>query len=136
VEPLKVGYAYPTLVPQVDADGNDLGGIRLPEIVAPLATYTGWNLRTAEIGAAGERLAFLGSFAPLPKTAAEAEAAHDSRLPVEARYKSDDEYRAQFERALDGLVSERFILAEDAPHLSARSREEWKSIVDPAGRPQ
>jgi hypothetical protein len=136
VEPPKVGYAYPTLVPQVDADGNDLGGIRLPEIAAPLATYTGWNLRTAAIGAAGERLAFLGSFVPLPKTAAEAEAAHDSRLPIEARYKSYDEYHAQFERAVDGLVGERFILAEDAPHLSDRSREEWKSIVDPAGRPE
>jgi hypothetical protein len=136
VQPPTVGYGYPTRVPQVDADGNDLGGIRLPEIAAPLATYTGWNLRTAEIGAAGQRLAFLGSFVPLPKTAAEAEAAHDSRLPVEARYKSYDEYRGQFERAVDGLVSERFILAEDAPHLSDRSREEWKSIVDPAGRPE
>ena len=38
VQPPAVGYAYPTLVPQVDADGNDLGGIRLPEIAAPLGT--------------------------------------------------------------------------------------------------
>ena len=125
-QPPKVGYAYPTLVPQVDADGNDLGGIRLPEIAAPLATYTGWNLRTAAIGAEGQRLAFLGSLVPLSTTAAAAEAAHDSRLPVEARYKGQEDYRAQFQRAVDGLVRERYVLAEDAPRFMERCAEEWK----------
>jgi hypothetical protein len=68
-QPPTVGCAYPALVPQVDADGNDLGGIRLPEVAAPLATYTGWNLRAASIGAPGERVSFLGSFVPLRRTA-------------------------------------------------------------------
>ena len=134
VQPPKVGFAYPTLVPQVDADGNDLGGIRLPEIAAPLATYTGWNLRTAAIGAAGERLAFLGSFVPLTRTAAVAEAAHDPRLPVEARYKSFEEYRAEFQRALDGLVRERYVLAEDGPRLMERCEEEWKWVEGAGGK--
>ena len=128
-QPPTVGYEYPTLVPQVDADGNDLGGIRLPEIAAPLGTYTGWNLRTAAIGAAGERLAFLGSFVPLRRTAAEAEAAHDSRLSVEARYKGLEDYRVQFQRAVDGLVRERYVLAEDAPRLMERCDEEWKWVM-------
>jgi len=128
-QPPAVGYAYSTLVPQVDADGNDLGGIRLPEIAAPLATYTGWNLRTAAIGAEGARLAFLGSFVPLRRTAAEAEAAHDSRVPIEARYKGFEDYRRQFQRALDGLVRERYVLAEDAPRLVERCDEEWKWVT-------
>jgi len=44
-EPPKVTGAFPVLVPQVDADGIDLGGVRLPEVSVPLATLTGWNLR-------------------------------------------------------------------------------------------
>ena len=45
MQPPHVGKPFPVLVPQVDADGNELGGIHLPEITVPLATYTGWNLR-------------------------------------------------------------------------------------------
>jgi hypothetical protein len=136
VQPPTVGYGYPTRVPQVDADGNELGGIRLPEIAAPLATYTGWNLRTAEIGAAGQRLAFLGSFVALPKTAAEAAAAHDPRVPIAARYKGFEDYKAQFQRALDGLVRERYVLAEDAPELRRRGEEEWKWVTEPGEKPK
>jgi hypothetical protein len=128
-QPPAVGYDYPALVPQVDADGNDLGGIRLPEIAAPVATYTGWNLRASAIGAPTERTAFLGSFVPLHLTAAEAAAAHDPRIAVEARYKTYDDYRAQFQRALDELVRERYLLAEDSAQLTARSAEEWKWIT-------
>jgi hypothetical protein len=135
-QPPTVEYDYPALVPQVDADGNDLGGIRLPEIVAPLATYTGWNLRTAAIGAAGERLAFLGSFLPLHKTAADAQTAHDPRLAVEARYKSYEEYRAQFQGALDGLVRERYVLAEDAPRVMERCEGEWKWVTEFTAKPE
>jgi hypothetical protein len=117
-------HAYPTLVPQVDVDGNELGGVRLPEIVAPLATYTGWNLRSPSIGAPTERTSFLGSFIPLKKTAAEAEAAHDPRKPIEARFKDYEAYHALFEKALEGLIAERYILAEDR-HSADRSKVEW-----------
>jgi hypothetical protein len=51
IEPPKMGKPFPVLIPQADADGNDLGGVRLPELQAPLATYTGWNLRDPSIGA-------------------------------------------------------------------------------------
>jgi len=124
-QPPTVDAAYPTLVPQVDSDGNDLGGIRLPEQAVPLATYTGWNLRSATIGAPGERLAFLGSFIPLHRTAAEAVAAHDPRTAVSDRYKSYEDYRQRFERALEELIRERYILAEDRTQLLDRSRQEW-----------
>ena len=39
------GKGYETLVPKVDADGNDIAGIRLPAVQVPVGTYTGWNLR-------------------------------------------------------------------------------------------
>jgi hypothetical protein len=124
-QPPAVLHDYPALVPQVDGDGNDLGGIRLPEISAPLATFTGWNLRSPETGAPTERTAFYGSFFPLPRTDAEAKSEHDPRKPIEDRYKSYDEYRSQFERSLTELVHERYILAEDSARILERSREEW-----------
>jgi hypothetical protein len=130
-QPPTVGYNYPTLVPQVDVDGNDLGGIRLPEIAAPLATYTGWNLRSPSIGAPTERTAFLGSFVPLPRTTADAHIAHDPRKPIKDRYKSYGDYSSQFQKALDELVRERYILAEDSPQLTSRSQEEWKWVTQP-----
>ncbi len=133
-QPPAVGPAYPTLVPQVDANGNDLGGIALPEITVPLATYTGWNLRTAAIGAPTERTAFLGSFVPLRRTSAEADAAHDPRAAVEARYAGYDAYRAQFQKALDLLVKERYILPEDSAQLMERSRQEWDWITAPGSK--
>jgi hypothetical protein len=136
-QPPAVGAAYPTLVPQVDAYGNDLGGIRLPEITEPLATYTGWNLRDPSIGAPTERTAFLGSFLPLPRSASEAAAGHDGRPPIGERYKSYEEYRARFQKAVDELVRERYILAEDGEKLLDRSREEWSwtMVIPEAPRP-
>lgn len=115
-------------MPQVDADGNDKGGISLPEISAPLATYTGWNLRAPAIGGGTQRTSFQGSFLPLHRNSAEAQAAHDPRKPIDQRYKSYPEYKAVFQSALDGLVKERYILSEDAAQLLERSQQEWDWI--------
>ena len=54
-EPPKTSEAFPALVPQVDADGNETSGIRLPELRFPLATYMGWNLRNPSVGAPTEQ---------------------------------------------------------------------------------
>ena len=70
-EPPEVGKPYPVLVPQVDRDGNDLAGIRMPEIQVPLATYTGWNLRAPEIGGSEHLYALIGSYIPFARTKAE-----------------------------------------------------------------
>jgi Alpha/beta hydrolase domain len=132
-QPPAVEGIYPTLVPQVDADGNDLGGIRLPELTVPLATYTGWNLRAAAIGAPNARIAFLGSFVPLPRTVAEAE--RDPRTPVDQRYKNYDDYRVRFQQSLDDLIRGRYILGVDEPVLLERSRQEWGWIAGPRSTP-
>ena len=67
-EPPKLGAPFATLVPQVDRDGNEIGGIRMPEIQAPLGTYTGWNLRAPEIGAPDELYSMQGSWIPFART--------------------------------------------------------------------
>ncbi len=128
-EPPKVGKAFGVLVPQTNADGNDLGGVRLPELQAPLATYTGWNLRDASIGAPDLRLSFLGSFIPLARTAAEREKSGDPRLSVAERYTSREQYMGKFGEAALKLVRDRFLLREDLAAVLERGEREWKEVA-------
>src|SRR5438552_15897863 len=64
--PPREGEAYPHFVPSVDTDGNELSGIRLPDVTVRLATYTGWNLRHRQIGAPERRVRLIGSTIPFP----------------------------------------------------------------------
>ena len=93
-EPPVVGSAFPMLVPQVDADGNELAGVRLPELAVPLATYTGWNLFNERAGPPNVLASMQGSFIPLARSKSERERANDPRRAVEERYNSRDQYLA------------------------------------------
>jgi hypothetical protein len=130
VEPPKVGKPFVVLVPQSDADGNDVGGVSLPELQVPLAAYTGWNLRDPSIGAGDLRLSFYGSFIPFAKTASEREKSGDPRLSIAERYASRDEYMGKFSEAAMKLIRERFLLREDLPALLERGEREWKEVVE------
>jgi hypothetical protein len=130
-EPPKVGRTFGVLVPQPDADGNDLGGVRLPELQVPLATYTGWNLRDPGIGAPELRISFLGSFIPLARTAAEREKSGDPRLSVAERYASREQYMGKFAEAAMNLIKDRFILREDLEAVLERGQREWNEIAGP-----
>ena len=123
-------FGYGGLVPQSDADGNDLGGVRLPELQVPLATYTGWNLRDPSIGAPEQRVSFLGSWIPLAKTAEERKKSGDPRLSIAERYKSQEEYMSKFEQAAKKLIEQRFLLQEDLPAILERGKLEWKTIAE------
>ncbi len=125
VEPPKVGEAFPVLVPQVDGDGNERDGVRLPEITVPLATYTGWNLRDPAIGAPDQRVSFEGSFIPFARTAAERASAGDPRLSVAERYATREDYLTRYKRAVDQLIAQRWIIPEDRPALLAQGELEW-----------
>jgi hypothetical protein len=129
VQPPHVGKPFPVLVPQVDADGNELGGIHLPEISVPLATYTGWNLRDPSIGGASQRVAMTGSYIPFPRNAAERKQSGDPRHSITERYPDREAYVGQFERATDELIRQRWILPEDRAPLLQRGGEEWDSLT-------
>ncbi len=113
VLPPKVGKPYANLVAAVDADGNELAGIRLPDISVPLATYTGWNVRHPDIGGPGQTLSLLGSTIPFPATQTEREAAGDPRLSIEERYLSKEDYLGRVKQAAEALVQQGYLLAED-----------------------
>jgi hypothetical protein len=124
-EPPKVGGAFPTLVPQVDRDGNETAGIRMPEIQAPLATYTGWNFRSPEIGAPDELFSMVGSYLPFAKTRAEREKNADPRPSIEERYKDRAAYLQKVESAARQLARDGYLLEQDVPKLVERGGAEW-----------
>jgi hypothetical protein len=128
-EPPKLGAAFPLLVPQVDRDGNDVSGIRMPEIQVPLATYTGWNLRTKEIGAPDELFSMQGSMIPFAHTKADRESAHDPRLSIAERYAGREDYLTKFEAAAKSLAAAGFLLPGDVPKLVERGAQEWDYLT-------
>jgi hypothetical protein len=129
VEPPEVGKPFPVLVPQVDADGNELGGIHLPEISVPLATYTGWNLRDSSMGAPSQRVPFQGSYLGFPKDPAARKQSGDPRKSIAERYSSRGTYLEQFRRAADELITQHWLLPEDRAALLERGAAEWDSLT-------
>jgi hypothetical protein len=119
----------PFLVPKVDADGNDLGGIRLPEIAVPLATYTGWNFRSPATGAPTEIVPLNGTFLPFAATRAAREASHDPRLSIEERYPSRDAYLGKVREAAQKLVQERYLLSQDVDPIVAHAAQVWNNVT-------
>ncbi len=128
-EPPAVNGAYPLLVPQVDADGIDLGGIRLPELAVPVATITGWNLRPPERGASEEMAEFNGSIFPFAKTKKDREQFKDPRLSIAERYASREEYIKRATAAADDLVRRRFLLPEDRDRAVDRAARLYDALT-------
>jgi hypothetical protein len=92
----------------------------LPAIQAPLGTYTGWNLRPRGL-AEDELSGLLGSYIPFAKTRAQRRKTGDPRRSIAERYKDRAPYVQQVSRAARNLVSERFLLPEDAQRLIAEA---------------
>lgn len=117
--------ALPFPVANVDADGNELGGIRLPEQAVPLATLTGWLFRGDRIGAPETLMVNSGSYIPFPATRAQRERTGDPRLSIEERYASRSEYLAKIEKAAKGLAEERYLLPGDVPRIIDEAGRHW-----------
>ncbi len=123
--PPRPGPPWGSLVPAVDADGNELGGLRLPQVAVPLATHTGWNLRHPDIGGAEQLLVFAGATLPFAWTRRAREATGDPRPSVEERYASREAYLARVREAAGALVRERYLLAEDIDLCVALAARLW-----------
>jgi hypothetical protein len=99
-------------VPKTDENGNDIAGVRLPDVTVPLATYTGWSLRGG--AQAGDGCEGTGQMIPFPKTKADRLATGDPRLSIEERYPSFSTYEAKVRSAVEQMVAARLMLREDA----------------------
>lgn len=104
---------YTTLVPQVNADGNELTGVRLPFLSAPMGTHTGWNLRAPATGFPTDRALFAGAFLPFTKE------------EVARRYPSRDAYLGAITAATLKLVEERYFARQDVLEILQQALQLW-----------
>ena len=130
-EPPDVAHAsgYTILIPAVDADGNDIAGVRVPMVEAPLGTYAGWNVRGRGFGF-GAMHQFTGSYIPFSDTDSEAEMTGDPRASVLARYRNAGNYVDAIEAAARRLVDERLMLEEDVARVVARAQDWSRPLHD------
>jgi hypothetical protein len=110
-----VGPRYVSLVPQVGADGNEIAGIKLPEIAIPLATFTGWSMYAPSFSLTLRRNR--GSFFALPRTVEERKKTNDARLSVTERYPTREAYQHQVTESLLDLRCKRLLLDEDLANM-------------------
>jgi hypothetical protein len=112
IVPPVVSSPYPVFVPATDADGNEIAGVRFPDVAVPLATYTGYGFRSG--GFAGPDLCdAFGQAIPLPATRAAREATGDPRRSLQERYPTHQGYVDQVRAASEALARDRFLLQED-----------------------
>jgi hypothetical protein len=125
--PPEAGEEFPTLVPAIDEDGNEIAGIRPLELLSPLATFTGWNPRHPDQGAPGDLMQMMGSTLPFARTRAERERSGDPRPCIEERYPSREAYIEHVRASVQSSVRARHVLAEDVDAIVERAakRYDW-----------
>jgi alpha/beta hydrolase family protein len=129
IEPPRLGEPYPVLVPQVNADGNDVSGIRLPEVAVPLGTYTGWNVTIPQLRELRYLSGLVGGFEPFPLTREQRERSGDARLSIAERYRDRQDYLDRVRRASDDLVRQKFLLRDDVRAVVQRAGQIWDAVV-------
>ena len=125
---------YRVLAARCDPDGNELGCLLPPEVAVPVATYTGWNLRSESAGAANELVSLRGSYIPFPATRDIREASGDPRPAVEERYTDLACYLEQLEQECRSLVAKGYLLEEDIERTIARERERVATVFETFAR--
>jgi hypothetical protein len=115
----------PFLLSQVDGDGNEIGGLRLPEQVVPLATTTGWLFRSEKIGSPDTLIVNAGAYIPFPLTRAARERTGDPRLSIEERYSGRADYLARITKVANQLAQDRYVLQSDVPAIIEAAGKHW-----------
>jgi hypothetical protein len=124
------GKPYPHFVPAVDRDGNEVSGIRLPDLTVPLASYTGWNLRHPQMGAPDRLTSLMGSTIPFPATSEERARSGDPRRSIAERYPSRGGYLEQVRQEAQRLIDEGYILAEDLETVVDQASRRYEVLAD------
>ena len=120
IEPPGLGGEYTTLLPAIDADGNEIAGIRLPEIAAPLGTFVGWRLRAEAQGATWAIVGLQGGWLPFAATD-EVRDSRDPRAAMASRYRDRADYIGQALAAAEDLVAQRLLLSRDLALVAERA---------------
>jgi hypothetical protein len=102
----------------------------MPEIIAPLATYTGWNLYNEDNGPTDVISHMSGSFIPFPRTRAERERSNDPRLSIEERYESREQYLGLIAEATLDLIEQGYLLGRDMPEIVQAAGDHWDYLMN------
>ena len=127
--PAREGAFYPALVSAVDGDGNETGGIRLPDITVPVGTHAGWNPRDPVTGSPEQIVAMNGLtlwFAPDEATRV---ARGDPRRSLAERYRDEADYGAKVRAAAVRLAAERYLLEEDVDRVVEAAVVRYRAAI-------
>lgn len=122
VHPPRRRSDYTVLVPKCGPDGNELGCLLPPEVAVPLATFTGWGLRSREAGAENDLVGLNGSYIPFPVTKAQRSETGDPRPSIQERYASLDDYLRKLDDEMQRLQQTGYLLEEDRKAIRERQR--------------
>lgn len=123
------GESYSCLVSAVDADGNELAGIRLPDLTRPVATHAGWNVRHPETGAPDQVVPMQGFTRWFPVTSSDREAANDVRPAINERYESRDKYAELVKLDADALAKAGYVLPQDIDLVTQNAIDRYDAAV-------
>jgi hypothetical protein len=123
------GESYACLVSAVDADGNEVSGIRLPDLTRPVATHAGWNLRDPATGSPDDVVPMIGFTRWFPVTAAERTANKDTRLSIAERYQSREQYLGLVKRDAELLARDGYILDQDIGLVTQNAADRYDAAV-------
>ena len=129
--PVKEGREYPCLVSAADADGNELAGIRLPDLTVPVGTHAGWNLRHPDTGAPEQLMSMQGSTHWFAATETQRRTAGDPRPSVAERYADRGDYARQVKAAAEKLAEGGYLLHEDVDLVLESSLARYDHVVGP-----
>ncbi len=116
-EPPTIGKIFPLLVPAIDADGNEIGGVRMPEVSVPLAVYTGWNYLADSAAPKGYFNDMVGSTLPF------------SASTVNKRYGNRAAYQDLVKAKALAMVSDGLLLERDVTQVVDRAGKEWDWLI-------
>ena len=128
VYPAIEGVPFNTMVSAVDQDGNEIAGIRHPDIQVPLGTHTGWTMRHNQIGGEGHFIPLQGAVVPFPLTQESARSSRDPRRAIDERYASKTSYLALIDEVAQKLVSDGYLLKEDISQVIEDASQRWDAF--------
>lgn len=130
IQPPEIGERFPVMVAQVDRFGNERGGVPSVEILAPLATYAPWNLRTGFAGGTDELTNFVGTYVPMSKTEEERRGGGDPRPSIESLYRGKTDYSRAAREAARSLAERGLLLDEHIDAVVARAEAHWDWVMN------
>lgn len=130
--PAREGAVYPALVSAVDADGNEVAGIRLPDVTVPVGTHAGWNPRDPETGSPDQIVPMDGLTLFFAVDARARESSGDPRLSLAERYANAADYEARVRAVALDLVRERYLLEQDVERVVAAALERYRAAMSGA----